>query len=61
MIKGLGIRLGLMASIGVDLGGAVDAHTHCYPDMSINEEMIKLSRMLGIEQLWVSYHPYSMS
>ncbi|MDT7902970.1 MAG: amidohydrolase family protein [Caldivirga sp.] len=50
-----------MASIGVDLGGAVDAHTHCYPDMSINEEMIKLSRMLGIEQLWVSYHPYSMS
>ncbi|MGC8570915.1 amidohydrolase family protein [Caldivirga sp.] len=45
----------------INLGGAVDVHTHCYPDMNINEEMIRLSRMLGIEQLWVSYHPYAMS
>ncbi|WP_291765876.1 amidohydrolase family protein [Caldivirga sp. UBA161] len=45
----------------INLGGAVDVHTHCYPDMGFNEEMIRLSRMLGIEQLWVSYHPYAMT
>lgn len=53
--------LAVMRDLEVNLGGAVDSHTHCYPDMSINEEMVRLSRRLGIEQLWVSYHPYSLS
>lgn len=50
-----------MELIKVNLGGAIDVHTHCYPDDQFNEAMVKLSRKLGIEQLWVSYHPYSMS